>query len=483
MNFRGESPARVQPRLVRFRAKVAACGFLVAAFCAAAQQTPSAGQQSGPAPGQQPGQGAQVHTGTVSGLTFDARLQGLLADHQYARIAAELDQLPAEDSKLYRGVLANRSNDSRKSIELLEPLVEHVSASGDTAKEKLLRQALAEDYLRLGDLNKAAVAYEALESRLGSNLSPDEQDAIEMPVKLLPLAKDNPPMTVEPCDPFTLQYEYDPLGLMLVPVFVDANPKSWMLDPTAPFNLMDRATAAEVGLKVSPETATIHTLTGKPIQVHMAVVPRFTIGGRLTLRNMTVFVFDAADYYFPQSKYHVEGVLGFPALSALAKITVTNHAAIQVDPTKEGSTPHKEAAAQAGVPFYLDGEQIIVALGKGDDTRAQDDDRIFAVDAGGQQTYFTSRYFAEHAAEFNEQKLTDYSVPGMQPQPSYLADTVRLSVAKSQVELHYVPVLTQPLGSAALDDVYGVLGLDALGQLRSYTFDYQTMRFSVERGP
>jgi len=47
------------------------------------------------------------------------------------------------------------------------------------------------------------------------------------------------------------------------------------------------------------------------------------------------------------------------------------------------------------------------------------------------------------------------------------------------VHAHYIQVLTQPLGSAALDDVYGVLGVDVLEQLRSYTFDYRTMRFSV----
>jgi hypothetical protein len=453
-------------------------------LCAAAQQNLGVDQPSAPpGPDQQPGQGAQVHTGTASGLTLDARLQGLLADHQYARIAEQLGQLPEEDSKLYRGVLANRSNDSKKSIELLEPLVQHVSASGDSAKEKLLRAALAEDYLRLGDLNKASAAYEEFESRLGPSLTPDEQDAIELPVKLLPLARNNPPMTVDPCDPFTLQYEYDPLGLIAVPVFVDADPKSWMLDPTAPFNLMDRTTASEVGLKVSPETATIHTLTGKPILVHMAVVPRFTIGGRLTLRNMTVFVFDDADYYFPHSKYRVEGVLGFPALSALNSITVTNQATIRINPAKGETAPQKEGNALSGAPFYLDGDQIVVELGKGEMTEQQADDRMFAVDAGGQETYLTSRYFAEHAADFNEQRLADYSVPGREPQPSYVAETVRLRVAKLPVELHYVPVLTQPLGSAALDDVYGVLGLNALGQFRSYTFDYRAMRFSVEREP
>jgi hypothetical protein len=48
------------------------------------------------------------------------------------------------------------------------------------------------------------------------------------------------------------------------------------------------------------------------------------------------------------------------------------------------------------------------------------------------------------------------------------------------VHINYIQVLTQPLGSAALDDVYGVLGVDALDQLRAYTFDYRTMRFSVK---
>ncbi len=41
-------------------------------------------------------------------------------------------------------------------------------------------------------------------------------------------------------------------------------------------------------------------------------------------------------------------------------------------------------------------------------------------------------------------------------------------------------VLTQPLGNAALDDVYGILGVDALSQLKNYTFDYRTMRFAAE---
>ncbi len=452
--------------------------------------TTAAGQGAQPET-QQPGAGAQLHTGTSSGLDTDARLENLLADHQFLRMETELDQLPPQQAQLYRGILANRNNDLKKSIELLEPLVEQVAASGNAVHEKLLRKALAEDYLREGDLAKAAKAYQTLETRLQNKLSKDEQDEIEMPVKLLPLAVDHPPMTVEACDPFVLQVEKNPLGLIDVPVFVDARPHSWMLDPTAPFNLISRSQAKEVGLKVSDEAATIHTLTGRAIQVHSTVIPRFTVGGQLTLRDMTAFVFEDADYRFPRTHYQVEGVLGYAALSALGSVTITADDTIAVRPAKQIAQAEKEDLLTKGARFFLDGDQIIVALGKAGmggegssptGSRAGEE-RMYVVDAGGQQTYLTSRYYDEHMGDFAGQKMELFTLPGPQavvPQPAFVAETIPLAVGANTVHVHYLQVLTQPLGSAALDDVYGVLGVDALDQLKAYTFDYRTMRFSVK---
>ncbi len=496
---------------------------LALAFAVAVSMFPLAAQQSAPPDGQQaapqttqqaapqppvlesqspstappPDAGAQLRTGTTSGLSTDARLRNLLADHQYLRLQAQLSELPPDQAQFYRGILANRSNHPEQSVQFLEPLVDQVAASGDVPREKLLRKTLAEDYLRLGDWAKADRAYQALSDRLHANLSPDEQDEIEMPLKMLPLAKDDPPMTVDPCEPFRLQVSNDPLGLIDVPVFIDARSRSWMLDPTAPFNLIARSTANEVGLPVSIESATIHTLTGRAIQVHVTVIPRFTIGGRLTLHNVTAFVYDDADYYFPQSSYQVEGVLGYPALAVMGSLTVGDNT-IQVRPATEIEGSGSGDLLTTGARFYLDGDQIIVALGRtldptadsasqgssaGSSNTGSDDARMFAIDAGGQQTYLTSRYFDEHAAEFDGQKMEMYSFPGMEsaPQPAYIAETVPLVVGDTKIDLHYIPVLTQPLGSAAHDDVYGVIGIDALDQLKSYTFDYRTMRFSVRQ--
>jgi hypothetical protein len=473
---------------------------LLVAFVVAMPLCPLAAQQSAEPPAQattqQSGTGAQLHTGTSSGLDTDARLQNLLADHQYLRIQAQIGQLPPEQAQFYRGILANRSNQLDQSVRLLEPLVDQVIASGDAAREKLLRMTLAEDYLRLGDWAKASHAYQALDARLGAKLTQSEQDEIEMPLKMLPLAKDNPPITVDPCEPFRLQVSNDPLGLIDVPVFIDARSHSWMLDPTAPFNLISRSIAQDVGLTISKESATIHTLTGRPIQVHVTVIPRFTIGGRLTLHDVTAFVFDDADYSFPRSGYRVEGVLGYPALAAMGRLIVSDNT-IQVDPAKEIDSQEGKDRLTTGARFYLDGDQVIVALGRAPDPTpdsssqgaavdsrrdaGENEDRMFAIDAGGQQTYLTSRWFDEHSAAFNGQKMEPFSIPGMDSGPgsAYVAESVPLAVGDTSINLHYIPVLTQPFGSAARDDVYGVIGIDALDQFKSYTFDYRTMRFSA----
>jgi len=433
---------------------------------------------------QEPGADAQVQTGSKFGAgSLMGRLARLFADHQIAEVENLLKEddaapdgpgkLTPRQKQLLRGVLANRDNQPQESIKLLAPLVDSLSSNTDPAadleEQKLLRKSLAEDYLRAGDWAKAAVAYQAYADKLGSALTADQQAEIELPLKLLPLAVNNPPMTVEPGDPFALASDRDALGLNDIPVFVDAQSHDWMLDPTAPFNLICRSTAKQVGLKVSEQAATVNTLTGRPIQVHVTVIPRFTIG-TVTYRNMTAFVFEDADYYFPKSKYQVRGVLGYPAVSALGSLTVTADSRIEVQPGPKGER------VTAGARFYLDGDRILAALGKAGD------ERMFVLDAGGQQTYLTSRYYAEHSDDFTNQKMELLPPPGepsAAPIPTYIAETAKLLIGATQASFQYLPVLTQPMAGAALDDTYGTLGMDALDELKSYTFDYRTMRFAI----
>ena len=116
----------------------------------------------------------------------------------------------------------------------------------------------------------------------------------------------------------------NPLGLTDVPVFVDARPHSWMLDPTAPFNLISRSQAKEAGLKISEESRDHPHSQG---QRHPGARDRDSALHHQRAADVSQhdgICFDDADYYFPQSKYQVEGVLGYAALPALGSLTVTD---------------------------------------------------------------------------------------------------------------------------------------------------------------
>ena len=426
----------------------------------------------------QPHADMQVRTGSVlSGAqqaTDTLRLTNLLDDHQYLGLESLLQapiatQLTPTDRSLLKGVLAARENRPHDSIAELASVVANLPSHPlPPQTEKLLRRTLAEDYLHLDDFSNASENFNSLAR--SPSITPEELDEIELPLKMLPLVAQNPGMTVEYGDPFSIPYDRDPLGLMEVPVFVDAHSHDWLFDPTAPFNLISRSSAHLIGLKLSEQTATVRGITGRPIQVHSTIIPRLTVGD-VTYRNVTAFVYEDADYFYPHNRYQIRGVLGYPAISALGSITVTQSGRIEVQPGEKGEHLTK------GARFFLDGEQVLVTVGK------PGEERIFQVDASGQQTYLTSRYFAEHTDDFAGQKTQLLQVPGSTgkaPAPAYMGQRITLLIGSTEVTLPEIQVLTDPLGSSVIDPTYGVLGMDLLDELKSYTFDYRTMRFAVE---
>ena len=151
--------------------------------------TPAPSQQSSPATPDQkpaPGTGTQVRTGSVVGNSsyedLIRRLSALLSDHQFLEMEKLLQdsdnaasdspaKLTQQQSQLYRGILANRENKPQESIRLLEPLVEQLKPDVSAPEERMLRKALAEDYLRAGEMAKANQAWLEFEYRFGGSLS------------------------------------------------------------------------------------------------------------------------------------------------------------------------------------------------------------------------------------------------------------------------------------------------------------------------
>jgi len=74
---------------------------------------------------------------------------------------------------------------------------------------------------------------------------------------------------------------------------------------------------------------------------------------------------------------------------------------------------------------------------------------MYELDMGGQQTYLTTRYYDEHSHDFQGEKTHMFSLfgaPQIPAMPAYTTETIPLNFGGAPVEVHFINVLTQPLG-------------------------------------
>lgn len=395
-----------------------------------------------------------------------ASLEALLADHQYLLLEQQLgapDTPDTPDTRFLRGLLLNRKNKPAASIQLLEPLADQFEKNGNKEKAQELRKTLAQDYLRIENYAKAARAYQLLLARYENTLTADEKEEMQLPMALLPLLSSAPAQTVDAPDSFRIPTERDSLGMTETAVYIDGFARRWMLDPASPFNYLSLSTAKMVGLKLSEMETKINGMKGKPILVHTSLIPRMKIGN-ITLRNVSVVVFNDEDLYYEKTDFHVQGVLGYPGFTALGSVTIYPDDSIEAN---------KKDRIETGSPFYIEGDRLLAALGP------KGKERIYEIDTGGQQSFLSSRYYDEHSDDFEGKKMQLLAVPGTEnepPAPAYVGDTIKIPTGDGLIELNDMQVLTEPRGKN-FDDTYGTLGIYALDQLASYTFDYRTMQF------
>lgn len=366
---------------------------------------------------------------------------------------------------LVEGVLASRKNQIAKSISLLTPLFSGSAAKFAPEEERLGLSALADDYTKDFNYAEAADTQATLLRRVGPFLSKEERDDVEGNRSTLELLRRAPAETVNVPASFAVATQKNSAGMIEAPVSVADRTEPWILDSGAGISLLIRSRAQELGLQISAGTTPVVVFFGATVPCHMAVIPLLRIGGA-EVRNVAVLVMEDKDYYIPQIHLQLEAFLGYPVLSVLGRITFYKDG-------RFGVTSANEASTGGGSEMFMEQFAPLVAAGDGGVKR------LFLLDTGAANTFLTARYLLAHRAEFAHEKLSSVEQPDGKL-PAYYARRVILTLGGVQVTLHDVAVLAKPRGRD-VDYFYGNLGQDVLKQFRSYTIDFRSMRFTVQR--
>ena len=378
--------------------------------------------------------------------------------------AASLDQLSRD---YFEGVLANRRNELQGSIDLLQPLIPKLKA-GNPHRAAVALRSLADDYVKMFRYAEADRSYGELLSSYAGEYRAGDRQSLEDDAKTVHLLKDAPPQTVEMNGTFTLETHHSKVGTIDTNLTVAGVTNSWILDTGANFSVVIESVAKKMGLKLSEGAAQTQGASGAENSLHTAIIPEIKIG-TATVHNVVVLVMpdESINVDFGSGHYQIEAIVGYPVLSALGQLTFThdNHVVAGGGGEKSGS------------PIYM--QQLNPLLQCGIEGR----NLLLMFDTGADNTTLTAKYYRAFRSQFSGLTQRKHGVGGaggVKSVPAYVLPELRIDAGGHTVTVKDVSVLTEALGSDA-DLLYGTVGRDLSDQFKSFTLDFKSMRFRLEK--
>jgi predicted aspartyl protease len=399
-------------------------------------------------------------------------LDALLADKDYPKLertfAAAAPTLSSPERDYFSGVLANRLNQARSSLQLLEPLLPGLLLAGPDRAEAALC-AVADDYAKLYRYSDAAATY-ARAAALAHALNMASTCSAARGAARWSLLKDMPPQAVEKSGPSSLTGSTDNLGLLRVPVTIGGGQEKWILDTGANLSVIRRSAAERLGLRISNGGSDAESATGAAISVRVALIPELHVGSAV-LRNVPVLVAEDSDLNFASIDYQIDGCLGLPVLAALGSVTVSQDGSVNFG----GRAAESQAQPGHNLFFERFTPVIVADAGEGE--------QLFTVDTGAMGTMLSAAFYEAGNGAFDAGELRALRLVGagsVNTIPAYELNHVNLTTAGRCAMVGTVELLLEKTGT--LDEFYGNIGQNVLRLFGSYTFDFQTMQFSVTGG-
>lgn len=400
--------------------------------------------------------------------TFDHLVQEKL----YTELQRELpgSDLTITERAYFEGIVADRTNNVLHAIALFEKVLPELKAI-DTHRAAMALRTLADDYFETGRYAEAADTCLELLKGYKVEFSPADAQRISDDLHTYELLRGAAPQSVTGPRDFILPTRRDPIGDIEIPLIVGKTEQWWIFDTGASISTIPLSTAKRLGLTLSKGQASTQSgATGVEIPLRAAVIPEVRLGGSV-VRNVVALVTEdkALDIKLgKKGHYAIQGILGYPILAALGSSTFSG----------DGLTVAAAGASSPGCTtmFIEQLTPLITATVNGRSL-------LFSFDTGARSSSFTLNYLREFAQQFSSLKakrIRASGAGGTRSMHAYHLRHVNLQVGAATVNLRDVPVLTQELGLGLLDEVYGSLGQDLVGQFKSYTIDFSHMQLCVK---
>lgn len=372
----------------------------------------------------------------------------------------------SDEILFYRGVVANRFNDLKESVSLLQKYVK--KADKNSAHLADAYETLADSYTKTHEYGKAADTYKFLIDNFKGKLEADRIKGFENVFGLWNALRDVPPQTVDFNGDSTIQGTRDKAKLLNVPIEINAQKMDFVFDTGANISTISASTAAKLNLKIIESDVSVGSSTDKKVKSKLAVAPAMRLGNA-TVHNVVFLVLDDKSLHFPQIDYQIHGIVGFPVMETLGEISITRDDKIFIKAKKSESKAEPNLCLEGLLP-------LVAATYKNERL-------IFSFDTGAVSTDFYPLFFKANEAEIMKnstaQKIKTGGAGGFMEVLAHSAKDLDLTVGGKTARFAKARILTEQTNENS-KYFYGNLGQDLIKQFEKMTLDFRAMRIFFE---
>lgn len=396
-------------------------------------------------------------------------LENLFRNFQHFDLRDELAKHKNDNSTeilFYRGAVANRFNDTKKSAEFLQKYIKKADKSSVHLADAY--ELLADNYTKEFQYGKAADAYKFLIDNFRGKLDAQRIKGYENIFGLWNALRQSAPQKVEFKSDSNIQGTRDAAKLLNIPIEIGETKDNFVFDTGAGLSTITVSTAQKFGLKIIEADVSVGSATDINVKSKLAVAPALKIGNAI-VHNVVFLVLEDKAMSFPQINYQIHGIIGFPVIHSLGKVSI--------DKNNQVSVMAKSAKTNAEPNLALQGLTPII-------TGVHQNKRlIFVLDTGAVSSDLYPPFFKANEAEITKnqtsQKVKIGGAGGFKELAAYRLPEVELNIGGKIAKLKNARILSEQSNENSRF-YYGNLGQDLIKQFDKMTLDFRTMQISFE---
>lgn len=363
--------------------------------------------------------------------------------------------------KVIEAILDNAFNNLSESNVTIDLINDRYVNLPDTIKLRL-DKLQADNYIKLFQYKNAKNSFSKILDRHAKLLSNEELDDIKNSYSIWAALENEKAQRVVIPETNMLPISKDKVGLNNLRISASNNTFDFVFDTGANLSTISKSIADSLHLKFLHSSILVQTITGGEVQAQLAICPVLSLGS-IKIENVIFLVVEDDALSFPQIDYHIRGILGFPVITALREIKITNDNFLIIPKTVDDMHTVSNMAFDELTPLmFIDGMH-------------------FSFDTGASASMLYSNFFKKFQKEietrYTSRKINLGGAGGTKEFDGYVISLDSI-YSKGDLSIDGVTVLKEKI---TIDEtVYGNIGQDFIKKFNTVSINFEAMNITFE---